>query len=673
MGISCEAGDEARPIPVTLLTPLNLLLATVAFLPPLVLLYLLKRRRSVRRVASVLLWPQAAEDLEVNAPWRRFRFSWLLLLQAACLLLLAVAVSRPVGDGGGRQEQLVLLIDVGASMGTVVAAGAGGDGRTTRFDLAKERASAAARRWLASVPEGEVRLIAFAKEASLAGGAFSDPRRVAGVLDSLAVREEPSRLEPAAALATAISRRGEGGGGARVVLVSDGVLDASAAPVAAAEFLFEAIDAAAAPNSGITEISAARSPLDPSRIEILARVVSTLPAGSRLPISLRLDGETVLTRMLELGSGEQEVLGAAAATAAVEFGVTHREACLIELRLPGGDSLAADDAAFAAIGESRPLRVAVVAADSAPDPFLLEALRAIEPGAIELLPASEWRTALDRLSPPADLLVLDRIAAAEPPALPSLTLAAAPAWLAAAADSPQGREPAPQGVLRWNRRDQLLRGIDLVGLQVARSLRLSAAAGARSLVEGTLGPLLLAREIDGRLHLLLAFRPGDSTWPVDPGFVVFLSSACDLLSAAGSTSEARVVRTGEPLELRCAADARDLRVVSESGEVVASLPCARGSMLSLPPLPRAGVFRIEGGAWPGERIDSGGPLAVGASLLDARESVNRPRRELDLAVEGVSIAAASLPRSLWPLLAAGALLAILAEWLLYLRAARPPR
>ncbi len=661
---------------MTLLTPLNLLLATVAFLPPLVLLYLLKRRRSVRRVASVMFWPQAAEDLEANAPWRRFRFSWLLVVQAAALLLLGLAVSRPIADADSDSAQLILLVDVGASMGSRLSPSADGDGAATRLDLAKARAAAVADQWLESSPQGEVRIISFASDATLASGSLSDPRRVKAFLDGLAVSDQASRLGPAVTLASSLARRGEtGGGNARVVLLSDGVLEPTSEALPTAEVAFIAIDAPAAGNAGITELAAARDPADPRRIEVFAKVVSTLPAGSQLPISLLIQGETVASRMLDLATADADAEGAAGrseATAAFAFDLDG--ACLIEVRLPAGDSLAADDAAFASMPSASPLRIAMVAAGDAVDPFLLEGLAALQDAGAVLLDEREWRTQLDRLDPPADLLVLDGISLEEPPPLPTISFAASPPWMATPMDDGDPRGTVAQGVLRWNRRAELLRDIDLLGMQAARSLALVAHPLAVVLVEGTRGPLVASREIDGHRHLLVGFRPGDSTWPVDPSFVAFLANACDQLAAGGTGTDARIIRTGEPIELRCIAVADGVRLTGPDGDLLAASDCEDGRLLTIAPLARVGVHRLEGVAWPGT-IPSDPPatLEVGASLLAEQESDNRPRRDWRLESEAAPASSARLPLALWPLLALAALALVVAEWQLYLRAARPAR
>jgi len=102
---------------LTFLTPLAGIIAASITIPALLLFYFLKLRRRPLRVSSTMLWEQAVQDLQVNAPFRMIRFSWLLLIQLLALACLILAAARPALDlpslGSGR---LILLIDRSASM-----------------------------------------------------------------------------------------------------------------------------------------------------------------------------------------------------------------------------------------------------------------------------------------------------------------------------------------------------------------------------------------------------------------------------------------------------------------------------------------------------------------------------------------------------------------------------
>ena len=66
---------------MTFLAPSAGLLAAAFVVPLLLSLYFLKLRRRPVRVSSTMLWRRAVHDLQVNAPFRMIKPSWLLLLQ----------------------------------------------------------------------------------------------------------------------------------------------------------------------------------------------------------------------------------------------------------------------------------------------------------------------------------------------------------------------------------------------------------------------------------------------------------------------------------------------------------------------------------------------------------------------------------------------------------------
>ncbi len=97
------------------LAPLALALSALAI--PIILLYMLRLRRTETPISSTFLWQQLVRDREANAPWQRLRLSWLLLLQLLILLALVVALARPFTKVKTiTTGRIVLLLDASASM-----------------------------------------------------------------------------------------------------------------------------------------------------------------------------------------------------------------------------------------------------------------------------------------------------------------------------------------------------------------------------------------------------------------------------------------------------------------------------------------------------------------------------------------------------------------------------
>ena len=109
-------------------------LGFLGLIPVVILLYLLKLRRTEIVIPSTMLWLKSLHDLTANAPFQRLRKNLLLFLQILILLLVVAALARPfVRAEGVVGTNLCVLIDHSASMQTQ-------EGDVTRLDLAKEGA-----------------------------------------------------------------------------------------------------------------------------------------------------------------------------------------------------------------------------------------------------------------------------------------------------------------------------------------------------------------------------------------------------------------------------------------------------------------------------------------------------------------------------------------------------
>jgi Ca-activated chloride channel family protein len=110
--------------------PLALALGALAV--PIILLYMLRLRRTELPISSTFLWRQLVRDREANAPWQRLHLSWLLLLQLLILAALVVTLARPFATvktiTSGR---MVLMLDASASMTAT-------DVEPSRFAAARE-------------------------------------------------------------------------------------------------------------------------------------------------------------------------------------------------------------------------------------------------------------------------------------------------------------------------------------------------------------------------------------------------------------------------------------------------------------------------------------------------------------------------------------------------------
>ena len=100
----------------TNLWPLFLLLT----IPPLIMLYILKRKYKEEVISSSLLWKEVYKNTRANTPWEKFKKNIMLLLQIIIILSIILALMSPfISIGGKSYKNVIMVIDNTASMNTI--------------------------------------------------------------------------------------------------------------------------------------------------------------------------------------------------------------------------------------------------------------------------------------------------------------------------------------------------------------------------------------------------------------------------------------------------------------------------------------------------------------------------------------------------------------------------
>ena len=100
----------------TNLWPLFLLLT----IPPVIMLYILKRKYKEEVISSSLLWKEVYKNTRANTPWEKFKKNILLLLQIIIILSVILALMSPfISIGGKSYKNVIMVIDNTASMNTI--------------------------------------------------------------------------------------------------------------------------------------------------------------------------------------------------------------------------------------------------------------------------------------------------------------------------------------------------------------------------------------------------------------------------------------------------------------------------------------------------------------------------------------------------------------------------
>lgn len=98
-----------------LLSPASL--GFLAFIPLIILMYILKQKFQEQEISSTYLWEQVLKDIEVNTPWQKLKKNILLFLQILAVAFLAFALSQPfLAVGGKNYANVIIVIDNTGSM-----------------------------------------------------------------------------------------------------------------------------------------------------------------------------------------------------------------------------------------------------------------------------------------------------------------------------------------------------------------------------------------------------------------------------------------------------------------------------------------------------------------------------------------------------------------------------
>jgi hypothetical protein len=648
---------------MTLLAPLAGLLAGAIGLGVLLALHALKLRRRPVRISSTLLWRDAARDLEVNIPWKAPRPTLLFLLQALAVLLLALAIARPVLGGADRVPgRLIVVLDASASMG---ATDADPQGRT-RLDRAKA---------LAASRLGELRRSTGVPEIAVVRAAL-EPRMVVAPTRSVdaalagvrSVEPTDQPLDPDA-LKTMLGALRDGAQGEESETVEEPTLwvftdagDLTPRDLAgwSGEIIAAGPDTPGA-NAGIVALHATRDPTDPTTARVFFRLVSNAARPVGVVVRITADGVTTPVP-LEIPASTEEGPGAVTRTVAVSAPGRQRIEVALDRDAPAG-ALAADDRAWADLPDPRPPRTVVFAPDARPDPFLMDVLGVLAPGAVSVHAPSDADAPRG-----AELIVYDRVTPPRTPPAPSLGFGSGWPSRDARPDGPDAdlgavADTGRQRVIAWDRAHPVLRDLTLSPVVFDRAVPLPDATepGVAVLAEARTGPVMIEGVAGGHRHIRVAFPLNRSNWSVDVGMPIFVAAAFERL-APGVRGEGVVRTTAEPIELRTDAD-RVTAIGPEPQPAQIAAPAADGVAV-LGPLPRVGLYGLTGAEQPD----------VGVALLDAGESAipTRPGAVFGRAASPNTGPGAPTEgrRELWPELLLAAFIVITLEWLVHARRAR---
>lgn len=657
-------------------------------LPPLILLYFLKLRRREQPVPSTLLWKQAVQDMQANAPFQRLRMNLLLFLQLAALILLFLAIAQPQWEGEMRHSaRTVLLIDRSASMTATDI----DEGQRSRLDEAKRQAKEYVEGmrtggFLSPLSEPEqVMIVAFAAEAQVYTNFTSSKTQLLEAIDAITPTHERTSirqaLELARAYATNTNPEAKGpaiGAPATILVFSDGRIDDLLTQVAKEPIQYRRIGDPACPaNLGIVQCGARRSIMDPNEVEVAVVVANDGLEERAVDLILSARTQAIASERVEVpargaattetttGGDDSPAVAAAAerpGTSTVVFKLNQPRGVTLTVQLDIKDPLAADNAAHVVVPPARPLRVGFVGDNSIMEDALNALTMVIKPvEKISPQKLSELSEAGDTQQ--YDVIVISDVAMERLGPGRYLTFGALPPMSGIS----QGEEvdtDAPLAATDPNH--PVNRYVNYDFLVVGRHRPMVLPERARVLVQGVAGPLV-AELSQPQMHaIVLPFNVLESNWIFAPSFVIFMTNAVDYLGHIGEALTEESAMPGQALTARLPAAAADIRLTIPGGREVPVSPMDP-TLTTYGPLEMAGLYTVTYSA-PGLEGRQSRDFAVNMSNID--EGSIRPSEEIRLGLDEVKTIdpeTALQKQSLWPLGVLLALLIVLVEWVVYVR------
>jgi len=624
-------------------------LALAALLPTIVILYMLKLKRRPHVVPSTLLWRRSIQDMVANAPFQKLRNNLLMWLQLLILMLLVMALARPVMRlKGAEGNRLILMLDMSASMQTKEGAS------ETRFDQAKALAlqaidnmSSEAGIWNPLGRRDEMMILGIADRAIPLQPLTTDKVALRAAVNAAMPRDTEADFRDATAiLLEKTTREREGGREARddtrVLLISDG------GPARGTEALTDVKNfdftkvGLASENLGIVAADVRRSFSGELEFQVFATVQNASPVERKTLLEWSLEGRVLDVKSATIPPNEE---------AAFLFTSSEQLEGIATLKLvEHGDPFPMDDQVRISLSPAPKLRVALVTAGNQ----FLERVFQIDPRVRLIVISPEDFPKLRDV----DAVVFDGWSPEKlPPGIYMFHNVLPPKETGYEAAGTAVESPE---LLDWNRVHPIMRYTNFQRVLVGSALRVKVPQGAVALVQAAETDLLSLLETDERRVLVVTFDVRRSYWPLDPSFPIFFSNLVEYWVQASQGSTAAGYATGATIPLRNPTGAKRANIAAP-GAPVQDVDVAAMPTLYLTETSKVGVVEV--------KFDNGELRRVPLNLFSKRESKIAPSDEIksgELVLASAS-RSATTRQEIWMWLALGAFGLLLVEWGVYCR------
>ena len=617
----------------------------LGLIPIVILLYLLKLRRTRVVIPSTMLWVKSLQDLTANAPFQRLRKNLLMFLQILVLLLAAVALARPFVRAEGMQgAHYALVIDRSASMQTLE------DG-LMRLDLAKQEAL----NMVNAMKGGDkMMVVGFAESADVLCELTNDKFRLRSAIRSIAPSDTRTNIRDVMMIVRSLAPDDPDIASVvpdlQLVLFSDGKLsDRDEVGARAINMVYRKIGASTN-NAGIVGFSM-RKPEEGRNVRLRLQsqhqtfvlVHNEHSAPLETTLSLFFEESLIAVEEIFIPPGEDR-----------EVMFTHGDFGdgVLRVELDYEDDLDVDNRAWLALRPQSRVRVLLVGETNSTSSFYLKRAFGLEP-----------RVELSAVAP-ADYLVSNEFDLTvfngfEPEALPAGSVLFFDALPPIPGIRSSGTIENPP-VLATDNDHPAMRFLNPSNVGVVSAQRLELPSGSRTLISTRGGPLVADVSRGGQQILVVAFDLAQSDWPLRLSFPLFIQNVVSW-SPRASLGGGLSVPTGKPLALMPSPEAEHAVVTRPDGTTT-QIPLDPIRPTYFGATESAGVYAIERG----DEIEK-----VAVNLLDRGESSIAPTESISFGRGSIVAERGAIKQTRelwhWPIWAAIAILML--EWWIYSRRA----
>ena len=613
-----------------LAAPLALLF--LLFIPLLVLLHFILRKKKTVTVNSTLIWERVLLENKRLFQVRKLLTNINLLLQVLIVIVLSLALARPaiLKNSSKIRGNIICVLDDSAGM----KAGRNGE---TRYDMAKARALELAAR----IDEGyEMMVLGCGPRPNIISPYSADKNLLQAKIRAAKATDQSDNMAETVRFAQSLRKTGD-----KIIVLTDGAFDQLEGPELLKNLFIEIFAEENPENSGITRFQFRKNLDGRDGYEILLQAENFGTRTVQGDAVIKVDKYLIEKENLILNPGEKKTLifqyeGLSAGSATAE--------------LLWDDDLSTDNAARDVFRTEQEIRTLFV---SKGDTFLENALRAYPrmrvfvptiPEAVTSEAASEY-----------DLLIFDKI---QPPPLKkgNILLIAPESFeglgIPAIAD---GTIQAP--LISWQAPDHpLTRGLDLNGIFIAGATNVPDYSDEIvPLIKCGTSPLSFVYTKAGLRLVYLGIDLPNSDFPLRASFPLFIGRTITFLNTGYLERPVFQISPGEAFMVRFPVEAEFYTIITPDGKKI-DLPYAENGAEFLE-TEQAGFYRISGPDYSSAfAVNMTDPLEsdIIPRSISIKDSGNNIERENSF--ENIKI-------PVWPIFVFLAILFLCAEWFIWVK------